>query len=92
MKSPYEIIISPLLTEKTKLQEKDNKYTFLVKKDANEIEIKQAIEKIYDVKVKKVNTINIKPKPKRWRFRRGFTSSKKKVIATLKEGYKIEFK
>ena len=92
MRSPYEIIISPVLTEKTKLQEKDNKYTFLVKKDANKIEIKQAIEKIYNVKVKKVNTINIKPKPKRWRFRMGFTPSKKKAIVTLKEGYKIEFK
>jgi len=92
MKSPYEVIICPILTEKTKLQEKYRKYTFLVNKNANKIEIKQAIEKIYNVKVKKVNTINIKPKPKRWRFRTGFTPSKKKAIVTLKEGYKIELK
>ena len=92
MKSPFEVIISPLLTERSKDQEKYNKYTFLVHKDANKIEIKQAIEKIYNVKVKKVNTVNVKPKPKRWRYREGLTPRKKKAIVTLQEGYKIEIK
>ena len=92
MKTPYDIVISPLVTEKATMLKEQNKYLFLVHPKANKFQIKDAIEKIYNVKVKKVCTINVKPKPKRFRFRIGFISKKKKAIVTLKPGYKIEFK
>jgi len=92
MKTPYDIVISPLVTEKATMLKEQNKYLFLVHPKANKFQIKDAIEKIYNVKVKKVCTINVKPKPKRFRFRIGFTSKKKKAIVSLKPGYKIEFK
>ena len=92
MKTPYDIVMSPLVTEKATMLKEQNKYLFLVHPKANKFQIKDAIEKIYNVKVKKVCTINVKPKSKRFRFRIGFTSKKKKAIVTLKPGYKIEFK
>ncbi|MEN3043835.1 MAG: 50S ribosomal protein L23 [Candidatus Hydrothermales bacterium] len=91
MKSPYDIIISPLITEKgTFLREKSNYYIFKVRKDANKKEIKWAIENLYKVKVEKVRTLNVKSKPKRLRHRLyGRTSSWKKAYVKLKEGETI---
>jgi len=69
------------------------KYVFLVDKDANKQEIRRAVEEIYaesKIKVKAVNTIHIKPKPKRVRGRLGKTAGFKKAIVTLREGDKIE--
>jgi len=87
----YEVIKSPLITEKATKLAKFNQYVFWVDKRANKIEIKKAIEEIYNVKVEKVRTINMKGKTKRIRWgQEGKTSSWKKAIVTLKEGYQIK--
>ncbi len=92
MKSIYEIIKSPLITEKsTELGERHNKYVFKVDCDANKIEIRNAIEKIFKVKIKKVNTVKLQGKKKRVRLVEGKTPDWKKAIITLREGNKIEF-
>lgn len=92
MRSPEEVIIAPIVTEKTyRLANEENKYTFRVHPEANKIEIKNAVEKLFNVKVEKVNTINVKPKRKRLGKFEGRTSRWKKAIVTLKEGNKIEF-
>ena len=77
MKDPREVIIRPVITEHSYDQMESNTYTFEVAKDANKIEIRQAIEAIFDVTVVKVNTLNVKSK---W----------KKAMVTLKEGDTIE--
>ena len=87
---PREIIIRPIISEHSYDLMEDNKYTFEVHKDANKIEVAKAIEAIFDVKVTKVNTLNVKPKPKRMRYQAGKTRSWKKAIVTLKEGDTIE--
>ena len=86
-----DIIIAPVITEKSaKMAEKGNKIVFKVRNDANKVQIKQAIEKIFDVKVLKVNTINSKPKYKRVGRYAGTTTRFKKAIVTLAEGSQIE--
>jgi large subunit ribosomal protein L23 len=90
-RDPREVIIRPVITEHSYDVMENNVYTFEVAKDANKVEIRQAIEAIFDVEVKKVNTLNVKPKPKRQRFAtRGYTRTWKKAMVTLKEGDTIE--
>lgn len=90
------IIIKPIVTEKmTKLGEKLNRYGFKVEKNANKIEIKQAVEALYNVTVVDVNTMIVAPK-KKSRFTKsgvisGQASAYKKAIVTLKEGEQIDF-
>lgn len=90
------IIIKPIVTEKmTQLGDKLNRYGFRVQKDANKIEIKQAIEAMYDVTVNEVNTMVVAPK-KKSRFTKGgvikgSAPAYKKAIVTVKEGDKIDF-
>ena len=87
-----DIILKPVLTEKGYDGIASKKYTFFVKKDANKTEIKLAVEKLFGVKVDKVNTVNCKGKLKRMGRNEGYTSSWKKAIVTLAEGSKtIEF-
>jgi len=87
---PRNIIISPLITEKSGQQlERNNSYTFKVSMNANKIEIKKAIEKIFSVKVVAVNTINMLGKPKKLGKYSGKRSDWKKAIVTLKPGDKI---
>lgn len=88
--NPYDIIKALIRTEKSSLHEPEGKYLFLVAKAANKIEIRKAVEQIYKVKVKGVNTQIIQGKLKRVRFQYGKTADTKKAIVTLKEGYKIE--
>ncbi len=89
MKQARDIIIRPLISEKSTDLMEDNKYTFIVDSDANKIEIKQALEEIFGVQVKSVNTANFKGKKKRLgRFPEGKTASWKKAIITLAEGSK----
>lgn len=93
MKDLHQVIIRPVITEKAMEQkEKLNKVTFEVAKDANKMEIKEAVEKLFNVKVEKVNVINVHGK-RRVRFGRvlGKEPSWKKAIVTLKPGYSIEF-
>jgi len=91
-KSVYEIIRHNLVTEKGTYLQKYNKYLFITDRRANKIEIRKAVEKIFNVKVKSVHVLNVKPKPKRMRWRLGHTPREKKAIVTLKEGYSIEVK
>ena len=90
MKSAYDIIIRPVITEQSMDGTADKKYVFMVALDANKVEIRQAIEAIFDVTVVKVNTLNVKPKPKRVRYQLGKTRTWKKAMVTLKEGDTIE--
>jgi large subunit ribosomal protein L23 len=91
-----EIIIKPIVTEKmTKLGETHNRYGFKVHKDANKIEIKKAVEAMYNVTVSDVNTLIVAPK-KKSRYTRsgliqGSTSAYKKAIVTVKKGETIDF-
>lgn len=90
------IIIKPIVTEQlTALTDKFNKYGFRVDKNANKVEIKKAVEQLYNVSVINVNT-SILPGKKKSRYTKGgiikgATSSYKKAIVTLKEGDKIDF-
>ncbi len=85
------IILVPAITEKgTALTEKNNKYSFKVRKNANKVEIKGAIEKIFKVKVTSVNTMTRKGKKKRVRRVEGKTPDWKKAIVTLRSGDKID--
>ncbi len=90
MKNPRDIVIKPTISEKSTALLADNKYTFWVNTKANKTEIKQAVEKLFNVKVEKVNTMNVKGKTKRVRQFVGKTPDRKKAIVTLKEGHKIE--
>ena len=83
-----EVILRPLLTEKSYATIKDKKYTFVVAKDANKTEIKLEIEKRFDVQVEKVNTLNCHGKLKRMGRNQGYTSDYKKAIVTLKKDSK----
>lgn len=86
-----DIIQAPIITEKSMaLKEQYNKYTFKVAKKANKIQIKQAIEEIFKVKVINVATINVLPKRKRVGQYVGYTSAYKKAICQLAEGQKID--
>ena len=87
----YDIIQGPIITEKTMaLKEKNNQYTFKVLKSANKIEIKQAVEEIFKVKVVSVNTINVLPKRARVGQHVGFKPAYKKAIIRLEKDNKID--
>lgn len=91
MKNPREIIITPMFTEKSAtVQQNLNAYTFKVSINANKIEIKRAIEKIFSVDVINVNTIRMAGKPKRLGRYEGKRPDWKKAIVTLKTGQKID--
>ncbi len=90
MKAAYSIIKSLLRTEKGSELGMLNKYIFCVDKQANKIEIKQAVEDIYKVTVTDVNTLTMHGKLKRVRYKEGRTSDWKKAVVTLKQGEKIE--
>jgi len=90
MKDYRDIILRPVVTEKTMNLLADNKYTFVVDKKANKTEIKNAIQNIFNVKVEKVNTMIIKGKPKRMGRFEGKRPDRKKAIVTLKAGQKIK--
>lgn len=92
MATPYDIIIRPIITEKSMKLMEEKKYTFEVAKDANKIEIKKAIEELFGVKVDKVYTMNVKGKKKRVGRFEGKTPDWKKAIVKLKPDSKtIEF-
>ena len=90
MNSPYEVIIRPVVSERSYDLMEQGKYTFEVARTAPKEEIRAAIEKLFDVHVVKVNTINVKPKNKRVRYQYGKTRQWKKAIVTLAPGETIE--
>ena len=85
-KDPRDVVIAPVVSEKSYSQLDEGKYTFLVDPSSNKLEIKQAIETIFDVKVASVNTANRAGKRKRTRFGWGARKNTKRAIVTLKEG------
>jgi large subunit ribosomal protein L23 len=90
-RSPHDILLKPLLTEKlTSLREKGNKVGFVVRSDANRIEIKRAVEVMLKVRVERVNVMNVRGKTKRLGKFAGKRSDWKKAIVTLKKGEKLE--
>ena len=90
MSNARDIIVRPLVTEKTMVQENQNTVVFEVAKGTNKIQIKQAIEEIFNVKVDSVNVVNQKPKTKRMGRYVGKTNHLKKAYIKLKDGYKID--
>jgi large subunit ribosomal protein L23 len=90
MKHASEVIKSLIRTEKSTVYEPDGKYLFLVDRAANKIQIRQAVELLYKVKVKNVNTFISLGKLKKVRYQLGRTPDLKKAIVTLREGQKIE--
>ncbi|MAW77624.1 MAG: 50S ribosomal protein L23 [Planctomycetes bacterium] len=91
MRDPHTIIIEPVITEKSTFQtESQNAYVFKVATDSNRIQVKSAIEQIFDVKVRKVNTINQSGKRRRVGRSIGFTNRFKKAVVTLEPGYEID--
>jgi len=91
-KGLYHIIQRPVVTEKsTRLMDTENKYVFRVDARANKMEIKQAVERLFNVKVLSVTAMNVRGKPRRLRFgQEGKRSNWKKAIVRLKEGDSIE--
>ena len=86
-----DIILAPVVTEKTAgITADGNKVVFKVAKDANKVQIKQAVEEAFNVKVSNVNTINFRPKKKRVGRYTGATKAYKKAIITLAEGSKLD--
>lgn len=91
MKSYYDIIKQPLVTEKvTKEMEKHQTYTFEVHNAATKPQIKQAIEHIFPVKVARVRTMIMKGKPRKYRMMLSHQSNWKKAVINLKEGHRID--
>ena len=80
---PEEIIVAPIITEKSNDELQEGKYTFEVNRKATKVEIAKAVEKLFEVKVLKVNTMNVKGKTKRVGYHVGKTSDWKKAIVTI---------
>ena len=88
----YRILEKPLITEKsTMMQEQGNRVMFQVKRSANKMQIKDAVQSIFNVTVLDVNTINVKPRSRRMGRHVGLTKAWKKAIVLLKEGDRIDF-
>ena len=86
----YDVILSPVITEKATIASEHNQVIFKVASTATKPQIKQAVEKLFDVKVKSVNTLNRKGKRKMFRGQPGVQSNVKKAVVTLEEGHRID--
>jgi large subunit ribosomal protein L23 len=86
----YDVIIAPVITEKATIASEHNKVMFKVRKTATKPQIKEAVEKLFDVKVKSVNTLIRGGKIKAFRGRIGQQSDSKRAIVTLEEGHRID--
>ena len=86
----YDIILSPVITEKATIASEHNKVVFKVASTATKPQIKEAVEKLFDVKVKRVNTLVREGKVKIFKGRPGQRSDSKRAIVTLEEGHKID--
>jgi large subunit ribosomal protein L23 len=86
----YDVIVSPVITEKATALSEQNKVVFKVRPDATKPQIKEAVEKLFDVKVRSVNTLVTKGKVKMFRGTRGQRSDVKKAVVTLEEGQTID--
>ena len=86
----YDVIIGPVITEKATMASEHNKVVFKVRKTATKPQIKEAVEKLFDVKVKNVNTLVRRGKVKMFKNRVGQQSDVKRAIVTLEEGHRID--
>jgi len=86
----YDVIIAPVITEKATIASERNQVTFKVRRTATKPQIKEAVEKLFDVKVKSVNTLIRKGKVRTFRGSPGRQSDVKKAIVTLEEGHRID--
>ena len=86
----YDVIIAPVITEKATMASEHNKVMFKVRKDATKPQIKEAVEKLFDVKVKRVNTLVRGGKIKTFKNRVGRQSDIKRAVVTLEEGHRID--
>lgn len=89
MRDARDILLRPVITEKSSSLLAENKYTFIVDRNANKIEIKQAVEQMFKVHVTDVRTMIVKGKKKRRGRYEGYTSDRKKAIVTLRPGERI---
>jgi len=90
VRSPRDVIIRPVVSEKSYAGLEQNTYTFLVDRRSNKTEIKEAVQAIWDVRVTSVNTLNRRGKVKRRRYTSGKRPDEKRAIVTLAEGDSIE--
>ncbi|KQZ00547.1 50S ribosomal protein L23 [Pseudolabrys sp. Root1462] len=86
----YDVIVSPVITEKATMASEFNKVTFKVRRNATKPQIKEAVEKLFDVKVKSVNTLVRQGKIKAFKNKLGQQSDVKRAIVTLEEGHRID--
>jgi len=92
MKTAYDVIIKPIISERSMDDAQERKYTFSVATGANKTQVRHALEEIFDIEIEKVNIMNVKGKKKRQGRNVGMTSASKKAIVTLKPNSKeIEF-
>ena len=92
MKTAQDIILKPVITERSMTGIAEKQYTFKVATDATKVEIAQAVETLFGVKVEKVNTMNVRGRYRRQGMHAGYTAKSKKAIVTLKQDSKgIEF-
>ena len=87
---PNQVLLAPVVSEKSYSLIGDRKYTFKVHKDAHKTQIRQAVEELFEVRVESVNVLKVQPKPKRRGLTRGSRPGWKKAIVKLQEGYEIE--
>ncbi|HSK16872.1 MAG TPA: 50S ribosomal protein L23 [Gaiellaceae bacterium] len=87
---PHQVVLAPVVSEKSYSLIEDNKYSFKVHPNAHKTQIRQAVEELFDVKVVSVNVLKVRPKPKRRGWTRGQRPGWKKAIVELRPGDKIE--
>ena len=88
---PGQIVLAPIVSEKSYAGTADGKYTFRVHDDAHRTQVRQAVEQLFDVKVARVNIVNVQAKPKRRGLIKGIRPGWKKAIVQLHPGHTIEF-
>lgn len=89
---PHQVLLKPLVTEKgVHRASRNNQYAFQIHRDATKIDVKKAVESLFDVKVTKVRTQTRKGKSRRFRYKIGRTSDWKKAIVSLQEDHRIDF-
>ncbi len=87
---PNEVLLAPVVSEKSYSLIGDNKYSFRIHPDAHKTQVRQAVEELFEVKVERVNIVKVQPKPKRRGMTRGIRPGWKKAIVQLREGESIE--
>ncbi len=87
---PNEVLLAPVVSEKSYSLINDRKYSFRVHKDAHKTQVRQAVEELFDVKVENVNIVHVRAKPKRRGMTKGTRPGWKKAIVQLREGDSIE--